>query len=124
MGCGENGQQAIEMCRQWKPDVALLDIRMPIMDGIEAAQIVLKEELAAPLLLTTFDEQDLILRALKSGVNGYILKKQPCRQDIGGYTCGGSARYSLSERYFRLHSKSDEDEPKADIFTELTERAI
>ena len=55
-------------------DIALLDIRMPVMDGIEAAKIMLEENLCKPLLLTTFDEQELIQRALKVGVSGYILK--------------------------------------------------
>lgn len=47
---------------------------MPVMDGIEAAKIMLEENLCKPLLLTTFDEQELIHRALKVGVSGYILK--------------------------------------------------
>lgn len=47
---------------------------MPVMDGIEAAKIMLEENLSKPLLLTTFDEQELIQRALKVGVSGYILK--------------------------------------------------
>ena len=46
---------------------------MPVMDGIEAAKIMLEENLCKPLLLTTFDEQELIQRALKVGVSGYIL---------------------------------------------------
>ncbi len=72
-----NGEEAITFCRELKPDVALLDIRMPIMDGIKAAEQIINENLSTPLLLTTFDEPDLILRALKAGVNGYILKNSP-----------------------------------------------
>ena len=55
----------------------MLDIRMPGCDGITAAEGILAEKLSAPLLLTTFDEEEFILRALKSGVNGYILKNSP-----------------------------------------------
>ena len=69
-----NGAEAVELCRKYKTDIALLDIRMPVMDGIEAARILLEENLCKPLLLTTFDEQELIQRALKVGVSGYILK--------------------------------------------------
>ncbi len=72
-----NGEEGLTLCREFKPDVALLDIRMPVMDGIKAAQLILSENLSTPLLLTTFDEPDLILRALKAGVNGYILKNSP-----------------------------------------------
>jgi DNA-binding NarL/FixJ family response regulator len=77
LGAAENGKMAVELCRQLKPEVTLLDIRMPIMDGIQAAEEMMKDSLSIPLLLTTFDEPDLILRALRAGVNGYILKNSP-----------------------------------------------
>jgi len=77
MGAASDGVQAVELCRSLKPDVTMLDIRMPMLDGILAAQQIMEEKLSAPLLLTTFDEPDLILRALKAGVNGYILKNSP-----------------------------------------------
>ncbi len=77
IGVASNGKEAVELCRKEKSDIALLDIRMPEMDGIEAAEIMIKENLCKPLLLTTFDEQELIYRALKAGVSGYILKNTP-----------------------------------------------
>lgn len=77
VGIGSNGKEAVKLCRENEIDIALLDIRMPEMDGIEAAEIMLKENLCKPLLLTTFDEQELIYRALKVGVSGYILKNTP-----------------------------------------------
>jgi len=124
VGCGVNGQEAVEQCRQFKPDVALLDIRMPIMDGIEAAQIILKEESAAPLLLTTFDEQDLILRALKSGVNGYILKNSPAERILAAIrvvAAGGTVFQRDILDYITSQVKTG---PKEDLFTELTEREL
>ena len=82
--CGEakNGKAALETARELHPDVALLDIRMPVCDGITAAEKMLAENLCAPLLLTTFDEEDFILRALKSGIAGYILKNSPAERII------------------------------------------
>lgn len=80
IGSVGDGAKAIEACRIHTPDLILLDIRMPHMDGIEAAELILKEGLSIPLLLTTFDEPDLILRALKAGVNGYILKNSPAER--------------------------------------------
>lgn len=77
VGIAENGQQAVSFCRENTVDVALTDIRMPVMDGIEAAEIMLAENLCKPLMLTTFDESELISRALKAGVCGYILKNSP-----------------------------------------------
>lgn len=75
-----DGDQAIIECRNKKPDIAILDIRMPHMDGIQAAEVILAENLSIPLLLTTFDEPELILRALKVGINGYILKNSPAQR--------------------------------------------
>lgn len=80
LGAAPDGKKAVELCRSLKPDVTMLDIRMPVMDGIQAAQAILEEQHSIPLLLTTFDEPDLILRALKAGVNGYILKNSPAER--------------------------------------------
>lgn len=81
-GEAADGGEAVELCRRLRPDVALLDIRMPRTDGITAAETMLAEKLCAPLLLTTFDEEDFVLRALRSGVNGYILKNSPAERII------------------------------------------
>lgn len=80
LGAASDGKKALELCRSLKPDVVMLDIRMPIMDGIQASREIMEEKLSSPLLLTTFDEPDLILRALKAGVNGYILKNSPAER--------------------------------------------
>lgn len=80
VGAAEDGKKAIELCREYKPDVTMLDIRMPGLDGIGAAEVILGEKLSNPLLLTTFDEPELILRALKCGVSGYILKNSPAER--------------------------------------------
>lgn len=81
-GEAADGNEALELCREICPDVALLDIRMSGCDGITAAERILAEKLSAPLLLTTFDEEEFILRALKSGINGYILKNSPAERII------------------------------------------
>ena len=80
VGAAEDGKRAIELCKELKPDVIMLDIRMPVLDGISAAEAILADKLSSPLLLTTFDEPDLILRALKGGINGYILKNSPAER--------------------------------------------
>ncbi len=81
-GEAADGNGALELCREIRPDVALMDIRMPFCDGITAAEAMLEEKLCIPLLLTTFDEEEFILRALKSGISGYILKNSPAERII------------------------------------------
>lgn len=80
LGAAADGREALELCRMHRPDVALLDIRMAGMDGLTAAERILEEGLSQPLLLTTFDEEEFILRALQAGVSGYILKNSPAER--------------------------------------------
>lgn len=70
----EDGSQAVELARQLKPDVLILDIKMPEMDGIDAAKIIAEEKIAPVILLTAYSQVDLINRAKESGVFYYLLK--------------------------------------------------
>lgn len=92
-----DGRQAIELTRRYRPDVALLDIRMPGLDGLAAA-----EELrhAAPqtavVMLTTFGEEEYVARALAAGTNGFLLKAADPRELVAGVraVAGGAAYLS------------------------------
>jgi len=70
----ENGREAVERCISDKIDVALLDIRMPILDGVEAVKEITSNTDTKCLILTTFEEDDYIKRAVSYGAKGYILK--------------------------------------------------
>lgn len=72
--CVENGLQAVEYCTREPVDVALLDVRMPVMTGLQAAREISARTAAKPLILTTFDDDNLIFDAVKSDVRGYLLK--------------------------------------------------
>jgi len=75
IGTAENGEEAIHFVSQDKPDVILMDIRMPVMDGISAAQAILKEHPdQIILMLTTLEDDEYIVKSLKSGASGYLLK--------------------------------------------------
>src|SRR5262252_5976623 len=70
-----NGSQAVEMFRLHAPDVTLMDLRMPVMDGIEATrQIRAESPKARIIVLTTYDGDEDIYRALQAGARGYLLK--------------------------------------------------
>lgn len=69
-----DGHQAIEAVRAHRPDVLLLDIRMPGMDGIAAAKVVCAETETRVIILTTFDQDDYVYEALEAGASGFLLK--------------------------------------------------
>ena len=76
-GEAANGEEAVDLARSQRPDVVLMDIRMPVMDGLEATRrIAADPELAAVhvLVLTTFEADDYIFGALRAGASGFVLK--------------------------------------------------
>ena len=73
IGCAANGK-AIEIAEKNKPDVFLMDIQMPEMDGIEATKYIVENDLGKVLILTTFDDNDLVKQALQNGAKGYLIK--------------------------------------------------
>lgn len=79
----KDGKDAIEKERKYKPDVILLDIKMPEVDGVEAARIIRERNPQAKIImLTTYDDRELIVQALGFGAKGYILKDTPPEQLI------------------------------------------
>ncbi len=69
-----DGQSAVNLARELKPDVVILDIKMPDLDGIEAARIMTQEKIAPVLLLTAYSQRDLVDRAKDAGVVYYLVK--------------------------------------------------
>ena len=74
LGTASNGKEAIELAEKGKPDVFLMDIQMPVMDGIEATKYIVEHDLGKVLILTTFDDDVLVRQALASGAKGYLIK--------------------------------------------------
>lgn len=77
-----DGRSAVNLARELKPDIVIMDIKMPDMDGIEAARLLTEEKISPVLLLTAFSQKELVDRATEAGVAGYIVK--PFREsDLG-----------------------------------------
>ncbi|MGO2685296.1 MAG: response regulator [Microbacterium sp.] len=74
VGEAENGLDGVALCLRERPDIALVDLRMPGTDGIWATERITSETGTRVLVLTTFDSDDLIARALAAGARGYLLK--------------------------------------------------
>ena len=69
-----DGRQAIELARKFKPDLVIMDIRMPEVDGIQAAATLTAERIAPVVLLTAFSDAQLVEQAREAGVVGYVVK--------------------------------------------------
>jgi DNA-binding NarL/FixJ family response regulator len=102
VACVENGLQAVEFCMQHQVDIALLDVRMPEMNGVQAVKEICSKTKTKPLILTTFDDDEFIIDAIRYGAKGYLLKsntpekiKDAIRMIHGGNTVMQDAVFNI-----------------------------
>jgi len=84
--CGD-GRAAVELARRERPDVVVMDVRMPVLDGIEATRLLAGAGVADPvkvLVVTTFNLDEYVYEALRAGASGFLLKDAPADQLLGG----------------------------------------
>ena len=130
VGEAADGEEAIERVRELRPDVVLMDIRMPTMDGVEAtAKLTSGAIEPAPrvLVLTTFDLDEYVFGALRAGAAGFLLKDAPRERLIEAIQVVHSGEALLSPSITRrliedFAARSDPIEPSAAVLEELTPR--
>jgi AmiR/NasT family two-component response regulator len=74
VGQASDGEQAVALVKEHRPDVVIMDVKMPVLDGISAAEIIGKERIAPVIMLTAFSQKELVERARDAGVMAYIVK--------------------------------------------------
>jgi DNA-binding NarL/FixJ family response regulator len=77
IGQAENGAECVAMVSELEPDIVLMDVRMPEMDGIEATRTIVDRTGARIIMLTTFDIDDYVFDAIRAGASGFLLKDAP-----------------------------------------------
>ena len=127
VGEAANGRDAIEQVRLRRPDVVLMDVRMPDVDGIEATRRLLEGNAQGPrvLMLTTFDLDDYVYEAMKAGASGFMLKTAPPEQFADAVRTVARGEALLAPTVTRRLIEAFVTRPRAvesDRLAELTER--
>ena len=122
-----NGQEAIDVIVNTRPDVVLLDVKLPRRDGLQVLQeLKQREQLPPTLILTTFDDDEIVLAALRLGARGFLLKDvtlQQLTEAIRTLHSGGTLfQPALTERIARGVKETAADIPALDPMDPLTER--
>ncbi|TFE27557.1 response regulator [Cohnella luojiensis] len=117
VGTAVDGRDAYSKVVESRPDVVLMDIRMPGMDGVEGSELILKHfPETKVLILTTFDDAELIMQVLENGVHGYLLKDMPSEAIISAiqtvYNGGTVLQHDITAMLLKELKKMSEQNPE------------
>jgi DNA-binding NarL/FixJ family response regulator len=132
-GEADDGREAVELCRRLRPELVLMDLRMPNMDGYEATREIKREFPSTVVLaLTAFEEPDALLEALKAGASGYVLKHMEPQVIVGAIRrvldgenpLNQEVAMALLLRLIEEKQQKDRPAPKPSISTPLSPREV
>ena len=102
VGAAENGSEAVETVRRLRPDVVLMDLQMPVVDGVAATRLIMAERLGADVLvLTSYSDSERIVAALDAGAVGYLLKDADPEDVLHGIRAVGRGESPIHPRAAR-----------------------
>ncbi len=129
VGEAADGLEAIEQARATRPDVVLLDVQMPRMDGIEATRHLVADDLGHVVIVTTFDRDDYLFDALRAGASGFLLKNAGPEQLLDAVRAAGRGHALLAPEVTRRvigrmagERSGDRDRPEPAGLAHLTAR--
>jgi DNA-binding NarL/FixJ family response regulator len=125
-----DGEQAVEAARRLRPDVVLMDVRMPVLDGLEATRRILSDPARSPemrvIMLTTFDLDEYVYTALQAGASGFLLKDVSPEQLVAAVrlVAAGDALLapSITRRFVERFAGSASPRPAPEMLASLTPR--
>lgn len=128
VGEAQNGEEAVAAVKRAKPEVVLMDVRMPVMDGLEATRRITAEYPDTKVIvLTTFDVDDYVYGSLRAGASGFLLKDAAADDLVAAIrvVAGGDALLapSVTRRVIERFAKTPEPSPAAGL-ADLTEREV
>ncbi len=131
VGEAADGLEAIEESRRLRPDVILMDVRMPRLDGVEACRILVEDSEAKVVVLTTFDLDEHLFAAVRAGASGFLLKASPPEELVAAiraaYAGNALVEPKMTKRLLEEFARHPGQPPAGrlpDRFAELTEREV
>jgi DNA-binding NarL/FixJ family response regulator len=126
VGEAGDGRVAVALAEELRPDVVLMDVRMPVLDGVEATKQITERDLAKVLVMTTFDLDEYALSALRNGASGFLLKDTPPNQlvsalravALGDAVVSPSVTRRLLDRFLGASGGQLRDAAVLDVLTE------